>query len=220
MSWNIKAITFDFDGVIVADSEYIKEDSWEAVIAELGESARQPLATTRQTFSKGKGSRFDIIEAALKDLKMPATEIIAAVPRLAQVYNRAVQTAILEKGIRPVDREGIAALAKHCPLYINSATPEIAVQETVRRLGVELFFKGVFGQPTKKVENLQRVIAEENIKPMEMLFVGDGDGDVAAATEAGCRFIGLANSWNKWQSPKLFPLIANLTEALAILTKV
>jgi phosphoglycolate phosphatase-like HAD superfamily hydrolase len=220
MSWNIKAITFDFDGVIVADSEYSKEDSWEAVIAELGESARRPLAAARQAFSKGKGSRFDIIEAALKELKMPATEIVVAVPRLAEVYNRAVQTAILEKGIRPVDKEGLAALAKEHPLYINSATPEIAVQETVRSLGVELFFKGVFGQPTKKVENLRRVIAAENIKPAEMLFVGDGDGDAAAGAEAGCRFIGLANSWNKWQSPKPFPLITNLTEVMAVLTNV
>src|SRR3989338_1342418 len=122
----IKAIIFDFDGVVVGDSEYIKENSWEAVVLKLGEESREPLLRARATFSKGRGSRYDIIKDTLAELKYPPEQIPALVNQYAEVYNQAVQAAIFKKGVRPIDREGLNKLAIHYPLYINSATPEAA----------------------------------------------------------------------------------------------
>lgn len=208
----IKAIIFDFDGVVVADSEYIKEDSWEAVVTAIGVKSREPLVRAREKFSKGRGSRYDIIKDALEVLRYPTGQIPTLVSRYAEVYNQAVQAAILQKGVRPIDREGLEKLEKKYPLYINSATPEAAVGETVRNLGLADIFKGVFGQPAKKTENIRRAIAAEKIQPSEMLFVGDGDGDYEAAQSVGCTFIGLANSWNKWVDAKPFPLVRDILE--------
>ncbi len=218
MALLIKAITFDFDGVIVADSEYIKEDSWEVVVRVLGEISREPIIAARQAFSKGRGSRYDIIAATLSSLGYSEEKIPEFTNNLAEVYNEEVQRGILRKGVRPIDRRGLSELALSYPLYINSATPESAVAESVKKLGLAEFFSGVFGQPSKKKENLCRAIVAEQIQPAEMLFIGDGDGDYQAAIELGMPFIGLANSWNEWQNPKPFPLIADLTEIANILT--
>lgn len=216
---SIKAIIFDFDGVIVADSEYIKEDCWDAVVKELGEGARQPLLSARHKFANGKGSRYDIIKDALIVLNYQSEQIDGLVNHCAAVYNGAVQAGILKKGVWPADYESLRRMSLRYPLYINSATPEIAIKETVINLKLKEIFKGVYGQPNKKNDNICRAVSAEMIKPNELLFVGDSEGDYQAAEQVGCQFIGLANSWNKWGEQKPFPLIVNLAELETLLIK-
>jgi len=50
-----------------------------------------------------------------------------------------------------------------------------------------------------------------------MVFIGDSEGDYLAAKKIGCKFIGLANSWNKWDKTGLFQLIINLSELETII---
>ena len=90
------------------------------------------------------------------------------------------------------------------------------MRETVRRLGIEEFFVGIYGMPTKKIDNLKRAAEDSGVPASEIVFIGDGDGDYKAAQAAGCRFIGLSNDWNQWAG-KSFPLIRNLGELQAIL---
>ena len=54
-----------------------------------------------------------------------------------------------------------------------------------------LFFKQVLGRPISKTENLLKILSIESIKPSNLLFVGDEQGDLNAAREFGCHFIGV-----------------------------
>ncbi len=93
----------------------------------------------------------------------------------------------------------LAELAKGRELFVNSATPEVAVRQSVQNFGIAQHFRGIFGQPISKVDNLSRAQHLAHVDHTSMLFVGDSEGDRKAAKEFGCDFIGVANKWNGWE---------------------
>ena len=66
----------------------------------------------------------------------------------------------------------------------------------VRWRGWEPFFRGVYGSPATKADNLGRILAAEGVPPGQALFVGDGRRDLAAARQLGARFVGVRNAFN------------------------
>jgi len=80
------------------------------------------------------------------------------------------------------------------PCYINSATPQAPLEAIVEARGWRGFFAGVHGATgsfATKVENLAAAAASQGLGPAEMVHVGDGENDNAAAAAFGCRFIGV-----------------------------
>lgn len=209
----IKVIVFDHDGVIVRLSEIVKMGAW-------GFVANHPDIGNRTVIAEGedhcvhiKGNRFDILEYTFKKLGKPAEQIPLLVQKHAKRFNNIVQEGIQALGITDEDRKTIYKLSQLYPLYINSGTTETEMNETIEVLGLKPRFKGIFGQPTKKIPNLERAMKAENITPQEMLFVGDSNSDYEAALKFGCHFLGLANSWNEWANEeKPFPKIFSLSE--------
>jgi len=145
----IKALVFDFDGVIIVDSEFIKEDTWKVIASELGDNSSAAIEQARIKYSESNGSRYDIIREALKILKYPSKKINKLVNIYASRYNEVVQGELLKKGIAEDDKKVLKRLAKYYSLYINSATPEEAVQESIINFKIGRIFKGVYGQPKK-----------------------------------------------------------------------
>ena len=219
-------IVFDADGVLFPGGELMKDAAWDRMVATYSHPEHTTLTdwTTaiilaRGEFGTGKGtgSRFDIIALALTETGLPATTTDTVVHTWAQAYNEMVQLMILELGVYPETRAALEILTTlgHS-LYVNTATPTDAVSESLRALQLEQFFTGVYGQPESKVQNLQMIAERESVPVTEQVFVGDGSGDVRAATEEGCRFIGVTNESNQWQDTP-FPLIERLDELITLL---
>ena len=79
---------------------------------------------------------------------------------------------------------------------------------------MQLFLRGklfiqVFGAPRTKVENLARIMHREKASAYDIVMIGDGDPDYAAAKYFGMFFIGVANAWNGWKE-KEFPLVPHI----------
>ena len=142
-------------------------------------------------------------------------------PSHAQKYNELVQSGISSLGLNLGVKEVLSELKQRFRLYLNSATPEKALLETAGRLSIGDFFEEIYGQsePESKVKNLKKIIEKENFLLQEVLAVGDGEDDLAAAKTVGCRFIGLANDWNGWKD-KEFPLVSNLSEIKNLILKI
>lgn len=208
----IRAIAFDFDGVISPGGELLKLRAWDLLATTENEQFQKELIATRTALVDGKRNRFSVISATLSACGFSAESIPLATEQLAGRYNDIVQKLLFETGIPVSTHETLATLSSKLPLYINSATPENAVQESCERLGVRKFFKKIFGQPTGKVENLQRILATEHITPHELLFVGDSPIDVGAAHACGCSFIGIANASNNWSLKESFSTISSIEE--------
>lgn len=202
-------LVFDFDGVIVRNSEFAKRDAWRDVFGDVRriEAVRKLSAK----YAAGRGSRYDILADLFREEGAREEEIRDLVANAANAYNGSVQRRILAEGVDPGDLAALKRLSRRYALYIDSATPEEAMKETAASLGISELFAGIYGQPTGKSANLARAAEDAGATESDVLFVGDGDGDAKAAGEFGCRFVGIANDWNKW-ADKPFPLAKDLSE--------
>jgi phosphoglycolate phosphatase-like HAD superfamily hydrolase len=221
----ITTIVFDFDGVIVLGSEYAKDAAWGAVFPRADGwplDMMERVAKSKEKFANGVGSRFDILRDLFWGLGKGETEIVKLVALYAERFDAVVQTDIVRLGVTYDDRTELARLFRYHRLYINSATPEISIIDTVSRLGIARLFEGVYGQPTKKVQNLFRAMNDAKATADQTLFVGDGQGDYATALKVGCHFVGVANDYNQWGAkyltePAPFPLIPSISQLRAVL---
>lgn len=210
----IKAIVFDFDGVIVRQSEFSKQEVWEELFP-LGTPEREEFSKAEKLYGGGRGGdRFDIIRYVYENVpKLRGTTLESIVADTECHFDETVQMRIVNEGILAHDKQTLVELSRSRSLYLNSATPVDALKRTLQNLGLEGVFKGVLGRPLSKVENFRRVAAEEDLSPAEILFVGDSEADVKAAKEFGCLFVGLGNDWNTWQEGgKEFPIVKDLAE--------
>lgn len=208
----IKAIVFDFDGVIVRNSEFTKESAWSDIFPRKYESE---ILKARQKFAGGKGSRFEIIRELAPIFNIPEEKVDRWIQDKAEDYARITSMATMQEGILIEDFIALKKLSVKYPLYLNSATPETVLPDIVKKLNIAAFFKAIYGWRNKdsKLENLKRTLKSENISPKNILFVGDADSDFKAATKFGCSFVGIMNEWNKWEKgSRNFDLISGVKD--------
>jgi|GEM_PF-4306304 len=216
----IKVIVFDFDGVITRRGEALKEEAWEMLVSqcendevEFKEKFSDILKKNRARYGQGKakGSREDILRDTFLELGYENFFLQTKICAYASLYNKIVQDLIQNDGISEDTRSALRLYSQTLPLYINSATPQYAVVESVKNLELSSFFKEVLGQPMSKISNLQYVLKNENVEPSALLFVGDGKGDAEAAEAIKCSFVGVSNDWNCWTKENVeFPLVKNI----------
>lgn len=199
---------FDFDGVL-ADSNQIKIDSFVETLPE-GEPELRRLM--KKMYDPGK-VRSEMFAAVLKAQGRSPEEVARLGALYTKQYGQTVQNAIVRRGARPEAKALLErlALAGHT-LYINSDTPEDALRQCVETLGLASFFKGIFGRPASKEENLEKIALAEGVGPDKILFFGDGGSDLRAARHLGCSFIGLRNEFNHWTDQEEFTTIGNIEE--------
>lgn len=190
----IKAIAFDFDGTL-ADSNVVKRLAWRSVFTDRSEQHNEVL---QRIVDAKVGDRFKILEETFIALKEPADSIQMLVERYAAVYEQLVQSDIFKSGLFPGTLEMLQKFTSRIPLYINSATPETPLIKIISALNIANYFKGIYGGPSTKIENLNRISLREGVSPSEILMVGDGFDDLSGARESGCVFVGIANQSNDW----------------------
>jgi len=210
----IKVVVFDFDGVIVP-SEEIKIEGYGLMFSEFGEEVPSAaIEEARREFSDARGNRFDIIRSILtrtgKTEKLEEGVAVYA-ERFGKIVKERIESLRVTDGVH----ELLGKLSKEFPLYINSNNPDDVLRVTLQSLGVEKYFKGIYGSSKKKAENLAEIARLESASSQEMLFIGDGTGDLKAAQEFGCKFIGIAHKVNQWRTEgEGFKTIGSLEELL------
>jgi len=214
----IKAIVFDFDNVIVRQSEQCKKDAWSSVFKH-GSVEMERIGEGITLFQGGKGDRFDILGHVYDLPHDTNVRLNESVLLAAGKYDAIVQSCILGIGIVGSDLHTLLSLHKSFPLYVISATPEESLHTTMRRLGelytVDLLtlFKLALGTPKNKVENFRRVQEQSGISVDKMLMVGDGENDYSAARDVGTQFVGINTNENRvrWRD-RTFSKINSISE--------
>jgi phosphoglycolate phosphatase-like HAD superfamily hydrolase len=186
----IAAVAFDFDGVLV-DSNSVKRSAFFEIFEPLAGSAPEVEATLREHVEL---DRFGVVATVLARLQARGDDLPRSadlVAELAERYNDICEEHAAVCPEIPGASRALQAFSCRCPSYVNSATPEESLRRIVARRGWDGFFAEVLGRPRTKAENLERVLNSARARPTEVLFVGDGPGDLAAALAVGCRFIGI-----------------------------
>jgi len=180
----IKAIIFDFDGVLV-ESVDIKTDafrnlfSFSPIVDEIVQYHIDNTGIPR--FEKFRHIYKYILREELTDERFH---------ELSDQFSSLVIDAVVTAHCVPGASRFLKKFWKTIPIFVISATPESELMEIIRRRNMWRYFHGILGSPAKKADNIRSLIKKEHLEPKRTIYVGDAVNDLNAAREAGVRFVG------------------------------
>lgn len=211
----IRAIVFDFDGVLVESVE-VKTRAFARVFAnETPAAVERIVAHHRQ---HGGISRFEKFRTIYREiLKRPLTEPMFQ--SLCEQFSRLVIEEVVAAPWVEGAREFVTRHRGRYRFFVVSGTPEEELRDIIARRGMTPCFEDVLGSPKTKDVLLRELIARHGLAPADLVFVGDAGSDWLAAREAGIAFI-----WRGADDPRpelhefRGPFIASLAELDACLS--
>lgn len=167
----MKAVLFDFDGVIV--------DTFDLHLATIQAYGKGDLTSDdfRDAF---RGNIFDTQNVTLRTLDW-------------EKFRDHVSSAMISHQPVSCSREVIEQLAREHLLFIITSSHESAVSRYLKHHGFSGKFREVLGREFhfSKVKKFRHVLNTYNIGSEECLFVTDTLGDIREAKEVGVKTIGV-----------------------------
>ena len=181
----LRAVVFDFDGVIVESGD-IKTEAFLELFA--GYPEHLP-AIKRHHLDHLGISRFKKFAWIYENLLHEPYDVGEKV-RLGDRFSAIVFQKVCETPFVPGAREALEVLARAgVHLVVASGTPQDELDRIVDARGLRSFLAEVHGSPTEKATAVLAAMKRWGLKPEELLFVGDGTTDHEAATRTGVRFL-------------------------------
>lgn len=180
----LKAIIFDFDGVIL---ESVDVKGW--AFQKLFESYPSEQARILKFhYENGGLPRANKIRHILKEfLGLPGDD--AAVDVYCDRFGKLVFQKVVDSPFVPGALEALRMFKGRIPMFIISGTPYDEINRIVDAKGLRDYFQAVYGSPTTKGEWTKKIIADSGFLSDEVVWVGDALSDLRAAKENGIRFI-------------------------------
>ena len=181
----IKAIIFDFDGVIV-ESVSIKTHAFAEIYHEHGKNIVDKVMAHHLV--NGGMSRFEKFRFYHKEYlgrNLVANELTELTDQFSNLVVDKVIAAPYVRGAY----EFLSEYHNTYDFYISTGTPEAEIIRILKAKHIEGFFKGVFGSPEKKSKHVRRILSNGEYKKKEVIFVGDSPSDRDAARNYNILFI-------------------------------
>lgn len=185
MAGPVRAVVFDFDGVIVESGD-IKTEAF----LELFADHEQHLAAIRRHHLDHLGvSRFKKFAWIYENLlRLPYDQ--GEQVRLGDRFSAIVFEKVAATPFVAGAREALEALLRAgVPMVVASGTPQDELDRIVDIRGLRRFFAEVHGSPTEKAVAVEHVMKRWGLHRDEVLFIGDGTTDHDAASRTGVRFL-------------------------------
>lgn len=181
----IKAIIFDFDGVL-AESVDIKTKAFARLFEREGERVIEEIV---EYHIKNAGvSRFEKFGYIYKEiLKIPLTDVDFR--NLCNRFSLLVVDEVVNAPFVKGAREFLENYSSVYNCYIASATPREEMEKIVKRRQMSRYFKGIYGAPTKKTDVVKTILFTHDLKPDNVIYIGDAISDYEAAKENNVAFI-------------------------------
>lgn len=189
----IKAVIFDFDGVIL-ESASIKTEAFAEVVKDYPKpQAEAFVAYHRDHMGISRHVKFRYF---IEEIRKEAYTDEAG-QRLADRFSQIVFTRVMECPFVPGAKEFLERNYRKYDLYVASGTPEEELKKIIEKRKLDGFFKKIYGTPMKKEEIVESICEEGGYQRDETCFVGDAVTDQMAAQRTGLRFIGRNTDDNK-----------------------
>jgi len=211
----IKAIFFDFDGVIL-ESAHIKTKAFGQLFARWPEKVDEIV---RYHIRYAGVSRYVKFRHFYENIvKLPYSKAIEM--DLGKQYSELVldevKKAPFVRGIEAFLEEYNQKL----PLFVVSATPQAELNSIVKIRNLTKYFKKVRGFPPEKVILLKNVMNEFSLVGGNCVYIGDGQSDMEAAAQVNMPFILRVTPENAHLKSTLKHTIDDITTLKEVLTEI
>lgn len=215
-----KVLIIDLDNCLFLDeksrtgSEEVKDEAWFKVFPECERNKlKLVLDLIKQEVVGGKGDRRDIVFRLCDKFRLANSE--ENIDSHCNLFGKIVKDSILKIGVSCNNSKALELISKEIPIYANTATPKDQAKEILKELNLLKFFKGIYGRPKTKMENIKLILEKEKVDAKECLFVDDQERGWQISKEIRCNFMGMHTYRNVlWhdKSKLTFPIIYSLLE--------
>ncbi|MCC7073413.1 MAG: HAD family hydrolase [Deltaproteobacteria bacterium] len=185
MARRLRAVVFDFDGVIVESGD-IKTEAFLELFADHPQHLPAIKRHHLDNLGISRFIKFAWIYEHLLGLPFDIGEKV----RLGDRFSAIVFQKVCETPFVPGALESLELLSRAgVHLVVSSGTPQDELDRIVDARGLRRFFAEVHGSPTEKAAAVAHVLQRWALHRDEVLFVGDGTTDHQAAAQSGVRFL-------------------------------
>lgn len=207
----IKAIIFDFDGVLV-ESAPIKTGAFRILFSKWPDKVDEIISYHISNMGISRYVKFKHFYENI--LGEPYSDEIGEElgKQFSEVVLEEIKKAPLVNGTKKFLDENFHDYL----LFIASGTPQEELNNIVSFKWLSQYFKGIFGTPLTKTEIIKNILRNYNLNNKEVVFVGDAESDKIAAKNSGINFIAKLTNVNtslnneKWK-------ITDMTEIKSVI---
>lgn len=180
----IKAVIFDFDGVLV-ESAHIKTEAFRKLFSPWSDKTQEIVEYHIHNAGISRYVKFkNIFENILHE---PYSEGKGV--ELGKEFSAIVLDEIKKATFVRGAREFLDDYHNEYTFFIASGTPQIELNEIVHCRGINKYFRGVFGTPATKLEIVNDILKKNGWDKGAVAFIGDAESDKNAAEETGIHFV-------------------------------
>lgn len=189
----IKAVIFDFDGVIV-ESIDIKTAAFAKLFEREGRKAVKKVVEYH--LANAGVSRYEKFRHIYREIlkrDLSKNEFKKLCDRFASLVVESVVRAPYVKG-------AYQFLKKHAAKYkffVTSATPQEEIEEIIKKRSIADFFSAVYGAPTMKSDAVKYILKKKGLRPSSIVYIGDALSDYKVAQDNHINFIARIYKKNK-----------------------
>lgn len=188
MQRRLRALFFDFDGVIV-DSIQTKTEAFRILFRECSDDVIQKVEAYH--IQHGGISRVDKIAHAHEHfIGTPLDE--EELGRWSTRYSDLVVEKVIEvPWIRGAEEFLESTRDSTLNVFVISGTPETELKYIIDQRGIADYFDECLGSPMRKPAHITNVLKKYQLQPSQCVFIGDALTDYHAAKETGLHFVGI-----------------------------
>jgi phosphoglycolate phosphatase-like HAD superfamily hydrolase len=213
----IKALLFDFDGVIL-DSLNVKTQAFYDMYLPFGKEIAERVK--QHHLDHGGISRFEKFKLYHEEwLGIPTDE--SKIYELANEFSHRVFQGVVNAPEVTGIRSFLDSAVSKYRMWVITGTPTEEIQEIIKAIHLEKYFVSCYGSPGKKTHWTAKILKEENLNPKEVVFIGDALADYEAAVNNHTHFVLREHADNKTLfSGKSIPVIHDFTNFDAVIQRI
>lgn len=206
----IKAIIFDFDGVLI-ESVAIKTEAFREVFSKWPDKVDEIIAYHIKNMGISRFVKFRYFYENV--LNEPYSEAVGA--EMGRQFSEIVANKVKQAPFVTGAKEFIEMNFEKYFLYIASGTPEKELLDIISTKSINEYFRGIYGTPASKHDIIMKILEAFHLQRQEAIFVGDAESDQIAAMTAGLRFVLRQSPENAYiESTIRIPDLTHLTKVI------